>query len=146
MKRLVFVISAALTILPLSVSAANDTSSQYEKCIEKADAIDPRILDCMSAEWERQDKRLNVAYKKLLSLSSPGQKKKLQEVQRLWVKYTEANCGFYYDPEGGTSARQSANQCAIDSRVNRAKELEELVKMSPHSSFSTDTSPMRRST
>ncbi|MDB5856226.1 MAG: hypothetical protein JWR22_4267 [Herminiimonas sp.] len=128
MKILVFIISVTATIAPVSVLAAGDTSAQFARCIEKAEAVDPKILDCMSTEWERQDKRLNEAYKKLFRSSSSSQKTRLQQVQRLWVKYTEANCGFYYDPEGGTSARQSAAQCAIDARVARAKELEGLIK------------------
>jgi len=61
-----------------------------------------------------------------MSALSPGQKKHLQEAQRLWVKYSEANCAFYYNPDGGTSARQGSIQCEIDARASRAKELEDL--------------------
>jgi len=40
----------------------------------------------------------------------PERKKDLQEVQRLWIKYTEANCNFYLDPDGGTAARLAASE------------------------------------
>ncbi len=91
-----------------------------------AGGVDPEILECLSAEFSRQDQRLNTVYQKLMSTLSSGQQQRLQAAQRLWVKYTEANCAFYYDPDGGTSARQSASQCQIDARVSRAKELEDL--------------------
>lgn len=120
-----------LTFITLPVVAYSHEAkmtSAYDKCITRAGAIDPEILECMSAEFLRQDKRLNAAYQKLISVLSPNQKKGLQEAQRFWVKYTEANCAFYYNPDGGTSARQSANQCEIDARASRAKELEDLRK------------------
>lgn len=105
-----------------------DRSAEYSKCIEKSGGVDPAILDCISAEYVRADKQLNNAYKKLMSLLQPERKKQLQDAQRLWGKYTEANCIFYYDPEGGTSAHLMANECDVTARVIRAKELEELKK------------------
>lgn len=123
----VFVLTSVALI---GVAYAHDgkPSTEYEKCLNRAGAVDPEALECMSAEFTRQDKRLNTAYQKLMSALSPAQKKRLQEAQRLWVKYTEANCAFYYDPDGGTSARQSSNQCEIDARAARAAELETLKK------------------
>lgn len=105
-----------------------DRSAEYSRCIDKSGGTDPAILDCISAEYVRVDKRLNIAYKKLMNLLQPERKKQLQDAQRLWGKFTEANCVFYYDPEGGTSAHLMANECDVTARVTRAKELEELTK------------------
>lgn len=55
----------------------------------------------------------------------------MQEAQRLWLKFTKANCDFYYDPDGGTAARLAANQCAVDARAGRAKELEMVIESLP---------------
>jgi uncharacterized protein YecT (DUF1311 family) len=127
MKYCASLIATLIFASPLQVKAEEPKlTHEYSKCIERSGAVDPKILDCMSAEYIRQDKRLNQAYKKLLNQETPKRKKELQEVQRLWVKYTEANCDFYYDPNGGTLARQSANQCSIDARASRATELESL--------------------
>jgi hypothetical protein len=41
-------------------------SAEYSKCIEQSGGTDPGMLDCMGAEAERQDKRLNDVYKKLM--------------------------------------------------------------------------------
>ncbi|MGB0126460.1 MAG: lysozyme inhibitor LprI family protein [Rhodocyclaceae bacterium] len=50
----------------------------------------------------------------------------MQEAQRAWIKFRDANCDFYYDPEGGSLARVSANDCMMSSTARRAKELESL--------------------
>ena len=53
-------------------------------------------------------------------------KKQLQEAQRSWINYRDANCAFYDDPDGGTLARvnANANACMMTTTVNRARELE----------------------
>ena len=58
-------------------------SAEYSKCIEQSGGTDPGMLDCMGAEAERQDKRLNDAYKKLMQELKPERKKQLQEAQRI---------------------------------------------------------------
>lgn len=96
--------------------------------MERAAAVDPKMIECYGAEIALQDKRLNESYRKLLVKLEPDRKKLLVEVQRNWVRYTEANCDFYYDPNGGTAARMAANECSIRARSARARELEELAK------------------
>ena len=99
-------------------------SAEYSKCIEQSGGTDPLMLDCVGAEAKRQDKRLNDAYKKLMNELKPERKRQLQEAQRLWIKYIEANCNFYLDPDGGTAARLAANECPVLAKAARAKELE----------------------
>jgi uncharacterized protein YecT (DUF1311 family) len=101
-------------------------TKEYERCIEKAGAVDPAVLECIGEEYSRQDKRLNAAYRKLMASLKGERKKQLLEAQRLWGKYTEANCGFYYDPDGGTSARMMSAECDVTARILRTKELEDL--------------------
>ncbi|HEX5931004.1 MAG TPA: lysozyme inhibitor LprI family protein [Methyloceanibacter sp.] len=104
-----------------------DLSAEYAKCIEQSGGTDPGMLDCMGAEEKRQDKRLNDAYKKLMGELNPERKKELQEAQRLWLKYVEANCNFDLDPDGGTAARLAATECPVLAKAARAKELENLA-------------------
>src|SRR5262249_36005287 len=103
-------------------------TAEYSKCIEQSGGSDPAMLDCIGAEAERQDKRLNDAYKKLISDLKPERRKELQEAQRLWIKYTEANCNFYSDPDGGTAANLAASECPVLAKATRAKELENLLQ------------------
>lgn len=97
------------------------------QCIDKAGAIDPAVLECISEEYARQDKRLNAAYRNLTATLKGERKRQLLEAQRLWGKYTEANCGFYYDPNGGTLAHMLAAECEVTARITRAAELEQLA-------------------
>jgi uncharacterized protein YecT (DUF1311 family) len=112
------------------VSAAEPPprTKEYGRCIEKAGAVDPMVLECISDEYARQDKRLNAAYRKLMGSLNGERKKQLLEAQRLWGKYTDANCAFYYDPDGGTMARMLAAECGVTARIGRATELEDLAK------------------
>ncbi len=106
----------------------NDLSPEFAKCIEQSGGTDPGMLDCIGAEEKRQDKRLNDAYKKLMSELSPGRKQGLQDAQRLWLKYAEANCNFYLDPDGGTVATLAAAECPVLAKAARAKELENFAQ------------------
>lgn len=121
------VVIATFCVSSYSAAAASN-SGEYSKCLAKAEAVDPVILECMESEYDRQDKRLNTAYKNLLNGLSGTRKKQLQDIQRLWLKYTEANCGFYYGDSGGSLDRQISFQCSIDARAARATELERLSK------------------
>lgn len=118
-------------LLSLTINCMADTGAKninaYEACLKQSESITPRILDCMSTEYERSDKQLNLTYQKLYKQLSINRRLSLQNAQKLWISYTEANCGFYYDPDGGSDARLSANQCAIDARHSRAKELASLI-------------------
>lgn len=84
------------------------------------------MIECIDAEAQRQDGRLNKAYKALMAGLSAERKKQLLDAQRNWIKFRDANCGFYYDPDGGTMARVSANDCVMNMTAGRAKELENL--------------------
>jgi len=81
-------------------------TAEYAKCIEQSGGTDPGMLDCMGAEAQRQDKRLNDAYKKLMNELKPERRKELQEAQRLWIK-----C-----------------ECPVLAKAARAKELENLLQ------------------
>jgi uncharacterized protein YecT (DUF1311 family) len=50
---------------------------------------------CIADEFERQDKRLNAAYKALIEAVSEKRKIELRDVQRKWIAFLDANCSFY---------------------------------------------------
>jgi uncharacterized protein YecT (DUF1311 family) len=85
------------------------------------------MIDCIVAETSRQDTKLNENYKSLTSKISPKRKQSLLHAQRAWITFRDANCKFYGDPEGGTSARLSANECVLNATADRAKELKLLI-------------------
>jgi uncharacterized protein YecT (DUF1311 family) len=84
----------ALSLLSvMSIATASDTvqrTKQYDRCIQKAGAVEAAIIACIGDEYRRQDKRLNVAYQALSAALKGDRKQQLLEAQRLWGKYTEA--------------------------------------------------------
>ena len=119
----------SLTFFHISIaySADDNLSKQYESCMKKANATQD-MLECGDAEYKLQDARLNKAYKALQQNLNAERKKQLLDTQRLWIKFKESNCNFYFDPEGGSLARLNANSCLMSSTADRAKELETLAK------------------
>ena len=120
---------AALTIAAVSHAAsAHETglSKQYAACMDKSSATTMDMIGCITAENQRQDLLLNKAYKALMAELPPPRRAQLQDVQRAWIKYRDANCAFYADPEGGTLARVNANSCMLAATAERARELEGL--------------------
>jgi uncharacterized protein YecT (DUF1311 family) len=115
--------------LGTSVAAENDKqlSQEYLTCLEKANGVTFAMIDCIVAETSRQDTKLNENYKSLTSKISPKRKQSLLHAQRAWTTFRDANCKFYGDPEGGTSARLSANECVLNATADRAKELKLLI-------------------
>ena len=128
MKR-VFTFFAALALVcaPLAASAsASDSgqSKQYGACMGKSGNTTMGMVECITDEVRLQDARLNKAYKALMADLPPARQAQLQQVQRTWIKYRDANCGFYNDPDGGSLARVSANDCMMTTTTSRASELE----------------------
>lgn len=126
MKILAFFCTALAIVCAPHVASAQEIgqSMQHAACMETSGGVTVKIIDCITAETQRQDARLNKAYKIVMADLAPARKTQLQEAQRAWIKYRDANCGFYYDPDGGTLARVSANDCVMSATAERARELE----------------------
>jgi uncharacterized protein YecT (DUF1311 family) len=121
--------SAALAIAAAPIAAsAHETglSKPYAACMDKSGGVTMDMIGCITAEYQRQDARLNKAYKALMAELPPPRKTQLQEAQRSWINYRDANCAFYDDPDGGTLARVNANACMMTATADRARELESL--------------------
>jgi uncharacterized protein YecT (DUF1311 family) len=94
--------------------------------MESSNGVTINMLECIDAETKRQDLRINKAYKTVMDQLTPERKKQLQQAQRAWITYRDANCQFYFDPDGGSLARVSANDCFMSATATRSKELEAM--------------------
>lgn len=130
MKNPLIPITLALAaLLPKPSQAENSNlTKQFSVCMDKSGTTTQGMVECMGDEHQRQDVRLNKAYKALMGTQTPERKKQLQETQRAWIKFRDLNCAFYYDPDGGSMARINANDCVMSMTANRAKELENLAQ------------------
>jgi len=126
--RKVTVISLVLFLgSPLVAAADREMTQEYSTCLAQSNGVTLEMINCILAETRRQDARLNENFKKLMSELGTERKKALVEAQRAWIKFRDTNCGFYADPEGGSAARMAANECILNSTVDRAKELQLLT-------------------
>jgi uncharacterized protein YecT (DUF1311 family) len=118
--------SALLLATSTALLAASETdmSKQYTTCMDKANGVNPDMIDCILAETKQQDARLNENYKRLMSKLSEERKKALLEAQRAWIQFRDANCTFWDDPAGGQSAAVTAKECILTTTADRASELE----------------------
>jgi uncharacterized protein YecT (DUF1311 family) len=91
--------ASALLLATSTVLAASETetSQEYSSCIDKANGVNPALIDCALAETKRQDARLNENYKRLMSKLTEERKKALLEAQRAWIMFRDANCAFWDD-------------------------------------------------
>jgi uncharacterized protein YecT (DUF1311 family) len=126
--RFIAVVTLGLFISFSASAQDNQFTKQFSNCIKKSGGIASAMLDCIAAETKIQDARLNNAYKQLMGSLRSDRKKKLLAAQRLWIQYRDANCGFYADPEGGTSATVSSNDCFLRATASRAQELQNFIK------------------
>lgn len=119
----------SLTLICISqISFAQDIglTKQYSQCMESSNGVTMNMIECINAETKRQDLRINNAYKTVMDRLSPERKKQLQQAQRAWINYRDANCQFYLDPDGGSLARVNANVCFMNATATRSHELETM--------------------
>lgn len=121
--------TSLLTLCIVGPVIADDSlfTEQFSVCMDKSDGVTFAMLDCIRAETAIQDARLNATYKKLREQLTPARKIELRDVQRIWIQYRDANCSFYYDPDGGSLARIMSNDCVLEETASRAKELEKFL-------------------
>ena len=123
-------LSAFMLVGACSVALASNTedlyTGRYSSCMDKSGGVTVEMIDCIDEELVSQDGRLNGAYKKLTKELSAARKAQLVAAQRLWLQFRDANCAFYWDPDGGTAAAVASRGCVLSETATRAKELENL--------------------
>jgi len=82
----------------------------------------PEMVDCLMAQHAHWDKELTIAYQRALKDAEPPQRERLREAERAWIKYRDANCGYYAAGEGSI-ARVDAAACMLAMTKARAQEL-----------------------
>ena len=116
----------AASVLLLCGSAYAADNAALKTCMDSANTtVD--MVKCNTQQTKVQDTRLNTAYKTALAAQEGARKQQLQDVQRLWIKYRDANCAFAGSATGGTIDQVNGTGCVLDMTQTRAQELEDLV-------------------
>lgn len=110
----------------LPSAMADDYTAAYGQCMDKASST-VAMSECIKAETQVQDQRLNRVYKQLMGKLDAGQQKSLRDVQRTWLAYRDGNCQFHVQASGGTMAVLEGGTCLMDMTRDRAAELERVL-------------------
>ena len=116
----------AASVLLLCASAYAVDNAALKTCMDSANTT-ADMVNCNAKQTKVQDDRLNRAYKTAIAAQEGARKQQLQEVQRLWIKYRDANCAFAGSATGGTLDQVNGSGCVLDMTQTRAQELEDLV-------------------
>ncbi|CRM20685.1 lysozyme inhibitor LprI family protein [Pseudomonas sp. 24 R 17] len=119
-------LAASTVLLALCGTASAADNAALKKCMDGANTT-VEMVSCNVKEAKVQDTRLNKAYKTALAAQKGSRKQQLQDVQRLWIKYRDANCAFAGSATGGTIDQVNGTGCMLDMTQTRAQELENLV-------------------
>ena len=119
-------LAAGTVLLALCGTASAADNAALKKCMDGANTT-LEMVSCNVKEAKVQDTRLNKAYKTALAAQKGSRKQQLQDVQRLWIKYRDANCAFAGSATGGTIDQVNGTGCMLDMTQTRAQELENLV-------------------
>jgi uncharacterized protein YecT (DUF1311 family) len=99
-------------------------SMTYDRCMSASGGVDPEMRDCISAEYGRQDARLNQTYKTIMDRLSVAQKLTLRETERTWLRTTKNRCDHAGDDnEGGTLQLIEIADCYLSETAKRADAL-----------------------
>ena len=101
------------------------TSTQFDSCVSQHPST-YGYVECVNKELQLQDKRLNKNYKRLIRILPKEKRKSLKDTQRVWIKYIEKKCGYFYDRYSGSGGLQDAISCKLKETIKRANELEAL--------------------
>lgn len=119
---------AALLLSPLLAATATAQERWYGGAYQRCSGGSTvEIIECTGRLTAKWDKRLNAAYRKLMATLPKGSAQQLRDVQRLWIRYRDANCG-YYRSGAGTIAAIEAAECMRVLTANRAAELEQMLQ------------------
>jgi uncharacterized protein YecT (DUF1311 family) len=93
------------------------------KCLDKANANNYLDQQCYQAESIFQNRRINEAYKILLTHMDSKAKLKLRDEEREWIKHRDSECALS-DADTGQSNLLDRDECLISETAKRATELE----------------------
>jgi uncharacterized protein YecT (DUF1311 family) len=100
------------------MAAANPRSNN-------AAAVDAAFLNCARRELAQQDKQLNDNYRQAINNLDDAGKKRLQEIQRAWLKVRDDNCQFLstIGVFSDVMREYERTRCVMEWTADRSKEI-----------------------
>jgi len=120
--------SASVDPTPATQVANED--SELDICIKTSKGTNAEYRKCYGDGMQRADDRLNAVWKVALAdvggRNSDGGRALVKE-QRIWIKFKEQACGFYWTRDFGSLHRSIIGPaCALDIVKARISQLEDI--------------------
>ncbi len=104
---------------------ADENSLNKEYCKQAFEnGITADMIECTQVELQREDNRLNVEYKKVMSKLNSTQKLELRTEQRAWIKTRDRTCKLEEDT--GSAGWLNHISCLKELTKKRADELAKM--------------------
>ncbi|MDH2381448.1 lysozyme inhibitor LprI family protein [Bradyrhizobium sp. CER78] len=127
-RRLV-IAAAMLALGTLPVRAQQ--SAEYDACMDKAEGVSTKMLDCGKTEIGKWDTRLNTAYQALLASSKGEAHAQLLTEQRAWLKrHLSETHRLAADPDNGSVAFLDSQAFELKDIADRTLLLEKRAHAS----------------
>ena len=94
----------------------------YDRCLAKAAAATEATRACVEEELAYQDKRLNKAYRSLMTKLSPPLQAKLTAEEAVWIQYRDNRCASVVD--GIDRSELESLGCRVEETGKQASDLE----------------------
>jgi uncharacterized protein YecT (DUF1311 family) len=132
MRRLITIgllcLSAEAALAKPDVAVERRYSRMFDRCLNSGDAINGALYamrQCTIDEIERQDAKLNQAYRMLMMRLSSKNKEKLRSSERAWIKSRDKKCASEIDEvNGGREEYLFRDACILYETVSRTIRLE----------------------
>ncbi|HEX4874686.1 MAG TPA: lysozyme inhibitor LprI family protein [Sphingorhabdus sp.] len=109
-------------------------SATFSRCMKASGGVTSAMKACLSAEYTRLDRELNVTYKSVMkALKTPHLRTRLVESQRVWIWRRDFDCKLRVEnsgAKGGTAGDIIYDDCRVEKVRDRIKWLK-LVPRNP---------------
>jgi uncharacterized protein YecT (DUF1311 family) len=111
----------------LACAGRAQADAVYDACIARSDGTNPAWAACGGQWLEREDARLNVAWKKVITGLEGQTRADLLAEQRAWIAYKDASCAFYANGDfGGDGEVVPFVACRAEVIAARTRQLEAI--------------------
>ena len=125
---IVAALTAAVPTVAADTAVQSRYSRDYDRCMstgEAAEGVTSAMMECNDAEIDRQDSRLNQAYKMVMARLNLDQKQTLRASERQWIVTRDRNCRKAIgEEEGGSLGRIIYSNCILNTTIKRTMWLE----------------------
>ncbi len=120
-------VAAALVLMAAPAADAQSRRSISDEVDHCPGESNMELLQCAAGIGNREDARLNRAYKAALARLTPPRQQALRVTQRRWIKDRDAQCQAEFDG-GGAQAGIYGTACLARVTHDRALELEQTAR------------------